>query len=98
MGATAVADAFIDVETGDSSSGFEYATWVALLDNPRNRKGLVRIELQRFHGRNGMRTFRQMHCSMGDGEAVESPGDVAALDPEAIAAQLYDAALTDGKR
>ena len=98
MGATAVADAFIDVETGDTNDGFEYATWVALLDNPRNRKGLVRIELQRFHGRNGMRTFRQMHCTMEDGNGVESPGDVAALDPEAIAAQLYEAAIRDGKR
>lgn len=98
MGATAVADAFIDVETGDTVDGFEYATWVALLDNPRNRKGLVRIELQRFHGRNGMRTFRQMHCTTEDGEGVESPGDIAALDPEAIAAQLYEAAIRDGKR
>ncbi len=98
MGATAVADAFINVETADSPDGFEYATWLALLDNPRNRKGLVRIELQRFHGRSGMRTFRQMHCTMEDGEAVESPGDTAALDPDAVAAQLYDAAIQDGKR
>jgi hypothetical protein len=35
---------------------------------------------------------------MADGEGVESPGDIAVLDPEAIAAQLYDAAIVDGKR
>ncbi len=96
---TATADALlIETETDGNPAGIEYATWLALLNNPHNRKGLVKIELQRFHGRNGMLTFAKFDCSQENGHAIEAPGDMAHFEPDVMAAQLYEAAIRDGKR
>lgn len=92
-----VLDALIDVDSSGSTSDSEYASWVQMLEKPKNRKGLTRLELRRFHGQAGMKTFKALGCSQADGTSVEKKGDVADLDSERVAHAMYTAAIADGR-
>lgn len=99
----AATDAFFDVETEfrNGRGGPHpdpWGTWVLLLSKPANLVGCAEIHLQRFHGRDGMLSFKAMRTSTEKGEAVSKKSDKAKVDAPRVAQELFGMALEDGRR
>jgi len=94
-------EAFIDVENaehpGDNGAD-EWGTWEHLLSQPKNLKGCAQIHLQRFHGRDGMRSFKMMSTAQKDDTPVTSSKDIAHVDAGHVAKQLWHMAVDDARR
>jgi hypothetical protein len=94
-------DAFIDVESAENpgdNGADEWGTWEHLLSQAKNLKGAAQLHVQRFHGRDGMRSFKMLNLSTKDGVAVASSKDVAAVDAGAVAKQCWLMAVEDARR
>lgn len=98
MNAEPALDMIQDLESGGIGPGSDYATWTQLLTNTQNIRGCVRVELQRFHGRNGMITFASVPFVDAEGKPVEDGGTIPDLNASLVANQLYQRALIDGRR
>lgn len=91
-----VTDAFVSLEPGD---GTEFGAWIEHLANADNRKGLVRITIEAFHGRSGWKEIAELPgCSQEDGKPVSAPGDVAHFVAATVARSAYQLAIRHHKR
>lgn len=85
------------VHFSDSPDGEEYAAWVELLGNDRNRKGLVKIGIEYHAGRSGYKEIAEVGTADEKGKAP-THSTYAHLDASHTARQAFEVATKDHKR
>jgi len=93
--ATPPTDAFTSYE---ATAQTDYGTWVDLLRDEKNHRGLTRITVEVHAGRAGYREIGELKCADKDGAAIVGSGDLAEINPEAVGAAAFQVAKKDHKR
>ncbi len=81
----------------DDCSGEDFDTWVDLLSNEQNRRGLVRISIEYFARRGGYKEVAEIGCVDHKGKTPTATS-LAVLNPKAMARDAYGLATKDHRR
>ena len=81
----------------DEHDGDAYASWIELLANEKNRRGLCRISIEYFARRGGYKEIAEIGCVDDKGKSPSS-SQFAAIDPNRTARDAFELATKDHKR